>query len=191
MLKRCISALRIPPSGKKTAVRVPFYDSKLTQLLEPALGGASRTSVIICASREPEHAEETVQSLRFGESCSLVERTADSAGVSAAVKAAVAEVEKEIKVVEAEIKKKERWETRTTVKKTVVRGMDTGGTALNEDEAMELGGKGAVVFAEDKGDDTKHEVETTVVGEVLVGAEEENAKLAALLEKKRRLLGKA
>ena len=40
------------------------------------------------------------------------------------------------------------------------------GTALNEDEAMELGGKGAVVFAEDKGDDTKHEVETTVVGEV-------------------------
>jgi len=191
VLKRCISALRIPPSGKKTAVRVPFYDSKLTQLLEPALGGASRTSVIICASREPEHAEETVQSLRFGESCSLVERTADSGGVSAAVKAAVAEVEKEIKVVEAEIKKKERWETRTTVKKAVVRGMDTGGTALNEDEAMELGGKGAVVFAEDKGDDTKHEVETTVVGEVLVGAEEENAKLAGLLEKKRRLLGKA
>ena len=66
---------------------------------------------------------------RFGESCSLVERTADSGGVSAAVKAAVAEVEKEIKVVEAEIKKKERWETRTTVKKAVVRGMDTGGTA--------------------------------------------------------------
>jgi predicted RNase H-like nuclease (RuvC/YqgF family) len=121
----------------------------------------------------------------------LVERTADSASVSAAVKAAVAQIDQEIKKVQEEIKKKERWETKTTVKKTVVRGMDTGETTLNKDEDMELGGKGAVVFAEDKGDDTKHEVEATVVGEVLVGAEEENAKLAALLEKKRRLLGKA
>jgi predicted RNase H-like nuclease (RuvC/YqgF family) len=121
----------------------------------------------------------------------LVERTADSASVSAAVKAAVAQIDQEIKKVQEEIKKKERWETRTTVKKTVVRGMDTGETTLNKEEDMELGGKGAVVFAEDKGDDTKHEVEATVVGEVLVGAEEENAKLAALLEKKRRLLGKA
>jgi kinesin family protein 5 len=51
VLKRCISALRIPKSDRKTAVRVPFYDSKLTQILEPALGGASHTSVIICASR--------------------------------------------------------------------------------------------------------------------------------------------
>merc|ERR1719353_306695 len=118
VLKRCISALRIPPSGKKTAVRVPFYDSKLTQILEPALGGASHTSVIICASREPEHAEETVQSLRFGESCSLVERTLDTSGVSAAVKAAVAQIDKEIVEVQAQIKAKERWETRSTVKKT-------------------------------------------------------------------------
>jgi kinesin family protein 5 len=195
VLKRCISALRSSSgtnkSDRKTAVRVPFYDSKLTQLLEPALGGASHTSVIICASREPEHAEETVQSLRFGESCSLVERTLDTGGVSVAVKAAVAQIDKEIKEVEAEIKKKERWDTKTTVKKTIVRGMDTGGTTLNEDENMELGGKGAVVFAEDKGDDTKHEVEATVTGQVLVGAEAENAKLAELLAKKRRLLDKA
>jgi hypothetical protein len=69
--------------------------------------------------------------------------------------------------------------------------METGGTTLNEEENMELGGKGAVVFAEDKGDDTKHEVEATVTGQVLVGAEAENAKLAELLAKKRRLLGKA
>merc|ERR1719353_590632 len=102
VLKRCISALRTPSSGngRKTAVRVPFYDSKLTQILEPALGGASHTSIIICASREPEHAEDTVQSLRFGESCSLVERTEESGGVSAAVKAAVAQIDKEIKEVQ-------------------------------------------------------------------------------------------
>jgi kinesin family protein 5 len=191
VLKRCISALRTPPSGKKTAVRVPFYDSKLTQLLEPALGGASNTAIMICASQEPEHAEDTVQSLRFGEQCSLVERTGDGAGVSAAVKAAVAQIDMQVLDLQKEIKAKERWETKTTVKKTVVRGMDTGGTELNQEENMELGGKGAVVFAADKGDDTKHEVEATVVGQVLVGAEEENAKLASLLEKKRRLLGKA
>jgi len=107
------------------------------------------------------------------------------------VKAAVAQIDKEITEVQKEIKAKERWETRTTVKKTVVRAMDTGETTLNQDEDMELGGKGAVVFLEDKGDDTKHEVEATVSGQVLVGAEEENAKLAELLAKKRRLLGKA
>ena len=36
---------------------------------QPALGGPSRTAVVVCASRAPEHAEETVGALRFGEAC--------------------------------------------------------------------------------------------------------------------------
>merc|ERR1719265_1801188 len=193
VLKRCISALRSSSdgNGKVQSVRVPYYDSKLTQLLEPALGGPSRTAVVICASQEPEHAEETVTSLRFGESCRLVERSAKDDSVSEAFRAAVAAIDAEVKQVEALIKQKERWETRTTKKKLVVNAMDTGGTQLNKDEEMELGGKGAIVFHADDGNATQLEAENTVTGQFLVGAEKEHARLEALLEKRRCLLGES
>lgn len=193
VLKRCISALRSSSdtAGKTRSVRVPFYDSKLTQILEPALGGPSRTAVLVCASREPEHAEETVGSLRFGESCRLVERSAQTDCVSEAVRAAVAKIDAQIKEVETLIKQKERWETRTTVKKVVVNAMDTGTTELHADEVMELGLKGAVSIHADDGKATLLEAQNEVTGQVLVGAEEERARLEALLDKKRCLLGES
>jgi hypothetical protein len=193
VLKRCISALRSSSdgNGKVQSVRVPYYDSKLTQLLEPALGGPSRTAVVICASQEPEHAEETVTSLRFGESCRLVERSAKDDCVSEAVQAAVAAIDAEVKEVEALIKQKERWETRTTKKKVVINAMDTGATQLNKDEEMELGGKGAIVFHADDGKATQLEAESEVTGQFLVGAEEEHSRLEALLDKRRCLLGES
>jgi hypothetical protein len=43
---------------------VPFRDSKLTRLLQEALGGNSRTSLIICCAPEMRHAPETVSTLR-------------------------------------------------------------------------------------------------------------------------------
>eukprot|EP00746_Dinoflagellata_sp_MGD_P000051 gnl/MRDRNA2_/MRDRNA2_100093_c0_seq1.p1 gnl/MRDRNA2_/MRDRNA2_100093_c0~~gnl/MRDRNA2_/MRDRNA2_100093_c0_seq1.p1 ORF type:complete len:713 (-),score=137.86 gnl/MRDRNA2_/MRDRNA2_100093_c0_seq1:165-2303(-) len=193
VLKRCISALRASSGSdtKTRPVRVPFYDSKLTQLLEPALGGPSRTAVLVCASQEPEHAEETVGSLRFGESCRLVERSAQADSVSEAVRAAVAKIDAEVKEVQALIKQKERWETRTTVKKLVVNAMDTGSTKLNPDEVMELGLKGAVEIHADDGKSTLIETENKVTGEFLVGAEEEHLRLEALLDKRRCLLGES
>ena len=57
-------------------VHVPFGDSKLTLLLQEALGGAAKTSVIVCASLEPRNAVESIQALRFGEACSRVETRA-------------------------------------------------------------------------------------------------------------------
>merc|ERR1740117_455328 len=78
-LKRCVQALN---ERKKRAeegrplVRVPFTDSKLTMLLQPALSGQATTSIVVCCSSEDRHAEETVQSLRFGEMCSRVENDA-------------------------------------------------------------------------------------------------------------------
>lgn len=163
----------------------------MTQLLEPALGGPSRTAVLVCASQEPEHAEETVGSLRFGESCRLVERSAQADSVSEAVRAAVAKIDAEVKEVQVLIKQKERWETRTTVKKLVVNAMDTGGTKLNPDEVMELGLKGAVEIHADDGKATLVETENKVTGEFLVGAEEEHLRLEALLDKRRCLLGES
>ena len=170
-------------------MRVPFFDSKLTQLLEPALGGPSRTAVVVCASRAPEHAEETVGALRFGEACRLVERAGGRDGVSRAVRSAVAKIDGDVAALEVAIKKKERWATTTTQRTLVVDAMDVGGAALDEEAAMELGGKGVVVFGADDGTSTRLEARAEVTGQVLVGAEAERAQLEALLDKRRRLLG--
>jgi hypothetical protein len=52
---------------------VPFGDSKLTLLLKDILLGGARLAVLVCASLEPYNAIESIQALRFGESCSRVE----------------------------------------------------------------------------------------------------------------------
>lgn len=134
VLKRCVYALRDASQkaslSRRVPIRVPFYDSMLTQLLEPALGEASRTIVLVCASQEPEHAEETVASLRFGEDCRLVERREKGRNISKAVRDAVRAIDAEVKEIEAQIELKERWETRTTSKKVSVNAMDTGAAEL-------------------------------------------------------------
>ncbi|CAD7701688.1 unnamed protein product [Ostreobium quekettii] len=45
---------------------VPYRDSKLTRLLQDALGGSAMTSIIVCCSPEWSDAPETLSSLRFG-----------------------------------------------------------------------------------------------------------------------------
>ena len=55
---------------KKT--HVPYYESNLTMLLQPALGGQSHTTVIVCASPDDDDADETLHALRFGERCRQV-----------------------------------------------------------------------------------------------------------------------
>jgi ribosomal protein S15P/S13E len=49
------------------APHVPYRDSKLTMLLMEALGGNSKTTLIICCTPEPDHSPETLSTLRFGE----------------------------------------------------------------------------------------------------------------------------
>lgn len=44
---------------------VPFRDSKLTRILEPALGGNSRTAIICTITPAAMHAEETISTLKF------------------------------------------------------------------------------------------------------------------------------
>lgn len=46
---------------------VPYRDSKLTMLLMEALGGNSKTTLIICCNPEAKHSPETISTLRFGE----------------------------------------------------------------------------------------------------------------------------
>jgi hypothetical protein len=41
-------------------------------LLQPALGGNARTTVLVTASSEEKFGDETLHSLRFGERCAAV-----------------------------------------------------------------------------------------------------------------------
>jgi len=185
-LKRCIQALNERPRVPGT--RVPFRDSKLTLLLERIFTGESRTSMVFCCSPEDQHADETVQTLRFGEMCSQVVAQRDGAppDACAAVAQALQQLDAELKEVEAEIREKERWEWRATTRTDVVSEI---ASHVVTDEVMELGGKGAVEFYKDDGESKKQTVDHTVWGQVLVGAEAENARREELLRRRHRLLG--
>ena len=60
-LKRCVQALNTRQGLQKGEAlpRVPFNDSKLTMLLQPALTGEAYTSVVVCCAPENLHAEDT------------------------------------------------------------------------------------------------------------------------------------
>jgi len=61
---------------------VPYYESRLTLLLRSALGGDSKTNVVICCHKDDVHGDETMQALSFGERCSMVTNRAHAAMAS-------------------------------------------------------------------------------------------------------------
>ena len=108
------------------------------------------------AGMDPQHSSETIQALRFGEKCAVVENEARNqasciAGLIAALDADIAETR-------AQIRAKERWETRQVFKAT---DKDEDGVVTQE----------------------------YVTQSALVGAEEEQARLDELLQRRRELLG--
>jgi len=170
-LKKVIEALHLrqqmqtqgAPSGLMPYV--PYQDSKLTMLLKDALGGTSRTLVFCTASMDGQHATESLQTLRFGERCAQVQQRGD-ADRAASVQAALRQIEEEIKAVEADIVRKERWETRLVKRRDV----DTVAGA----------------FGEQHGNVVREEVIPT---SVLVGAEKEREDLERLLQRQLDLQG--
>lgn len=103
-LKQCITALN------DGASHVPYHDSKLTTILSPALGGDSKTTIVVTGSLDPIHAHETMQALRFGERCAKVENQARKQASS--VNGLIAALDAEIAECREEIQLKERWENR-------------------------------------------------------------------------------
>lgn len=64
---------KVISSLSKSEPHVPYYECKLTTLLKSCFGGNSRTSVVIsCRSDDIKYGDETLQSLRFGERCSMI-----------------------------------------------------------------------------------------------------------------------
>ena len=154
-LKKCIERLN------EKSPYVPFQDSKLTMLLSEGLA-SSKTSVVVCGSMESKHAAETMAALRFGEKCALVETEArNKASLMASVLRAL---NAEIRILEEEIKRKERWEQREEKR------IDT----LAEEGTFEAIGAGGV--------------EVRKVS-VLTGAERERHTLEGLLRKRAELTG--
>jgi len=146
---------------------VPYQDSKLTMLLREALGGTARTVVVVTATLDPKHAVESLQTLRFAETCAQVQkRRTDEEATSTSVAAALAQLEEEISKLQADIAKKERWETR------LIRRHDVDTVA------------GA--FGESEGKVDRVEVVPT---SVLVGAEAERERLEHLLQRQAELQG--
>merc|ERR1719330_231590 len=112
----------------------------------------------------PCHAAESCQTLRFGERCSQVQKHGVN-DMTASVQAALKQLADDITHLEAEIVRKERWETRLVRRQDV----DTVAGAF---------GEGANY--------TREEVKTT---SVLVGAEKEREELERLLQRQLDLQG--
>ncbi|XP_028065969.1 kinesin-like protein KIN-7N [Camellia sinensis] len=51
--------------GAKQRGHIPYRDSKLTRILQPALGGNAKTSIICTLAPEEIHIEETKGTLQF------------------------------------------------------------------------------------------------------------------------------
>ncbi|KAL3349544.1 hypothetical protein AABB24_022581, partial [Solanum stoloniferum] len=63
-LGKVINAMTSSTPGKPT--HIPYRDSKLTRILQDALGGCSQTALLCCCSPCPSNSSESFSTLRFG-----------------------------------------------------------------------------------------------------------------------------
>jgi kinesin family protein 5 len=74
---------RVIASLSRSGSHVPYYESQLTTLLKGVFGGNCKTSVVVtCRSDDSMHGDEILESLRFGEQCSMISNVARSAATS-------------------------------------------------------------------------------------------------------------
>ena len=139
----------------------------MTMLLRRSLSGGAQTRVLLAARPEAEHATETLQALRFGESAMQVEVAAGGGGGRAAA-AALEALDAQVAQLERLIVEKERFVT------VVERRVDQRAGLLD------AAGFGATL--------TDLAVEEKKVSRI-VGAERERAQLEKVLLARRALLG--
>lgn len=65
-----------------SSAHIPYRDSKLTRLLQPALSGNSRVAVICTVSPDLEQAAETLSTLKFAKRAKMVVTKAERGVVS-------------------------------------------------------------------------------------------------------------
>jgi hypothetical protein len=141
-------------------------------LLSAALGGDARATVFVCASPENEHAVETLQALRFGEKCRKV---VNEAGVNAtAIQDIIESMDREIEQLEETIRLKERWESREIVRTDTLVEEGTYEAKLAEEKGGEIVRTGVVVGAEEE----RARLEKVIIARAELTGEDFQAKLA-------------
>merc|ERR1719473_1661888 len=63
-------------TSTKKIKHIPFRDSKLTRMLQDAIGGNSRTTLMICMSPSKYNVEESVSTCRFGARAKMIKNKA-------------------------------------------------------------------------------------------------------------------
>merc|ERR1719473_2440319 len=63
-------------TSTKKNTHIPFRDSKLTRMLQDAIGGNSRTTLMICMSPSKYNVEESVSTCRFGAQAKMIKNKA-------------------------------------------------------------------------------------------------------------------
>ena len=63
--------ISLKADGKRD--HIPYRNSSLTKILRSSLGGNSRTAVILCATPTVTQYEQTLSTLRFGQSAKKIE----------------------------------------------------------------------------------------------------------------------
>eukprot|EP00040_Diaphanoeca_grandis_P024807 m.136816 g.136816 ORF g.136816 m.136816 type:complete len:583 (+) comp29882_c1_seq1:146-1894(+) len=109
-LKQCIDAVN-------TNGFVPYHASTLTQLLSGALGGDSRTTIVVTCSMAPEHASESMAALTFGQKSMNIQNKSVmnmKQGTSA-----IDAIDARLKHLEEKIKTSERWENQVVIVKDI------------------------------------------------------------------------
>ncbi|ORY32865.1 kinesin motor domain-domain-containing protein [Naematelia encephala] len=81
---------------EKKRTHIPYRNSKLTHLLENALGGDSNICVICTMSGDEEHHAETLETLKFAGRCSQVETKATKNIITSSEKALIKAKDREI-----------------------------------------------------------------------------------------------
>ncbi|ODO06440.1 centromeric protein E [Cryptococcus wingfieldii CBS 7118] len=88
---------------KQKASHIPYRNSKLTHLLENALGGDSNICVICTMSAEEEHCGETLETLKFAGRCSQVKTHAKKNILPASERAMIRAKDQEIEELRARL----------------------------------------------------------------------------------------
>eukprot|EP00949_MAST-11_sp_MAST-11-sp1_P001008 g1008.t1 len=90
---------------KQDIVHIPYRNSKLTRILRQSLGGNTFTAVIIAMSPAPMYKEESISSLKFGQTCKRIKNRAKKGSVPSS-KTLMRQMKLKIAMLKSELAKK-------------------------------------------------------------------------------------